>query len=56
MLSWKFSSTQQREVKIYFVGNMADVGMSTEEQRHPEQPLNNEEGNLRHWEFCVDLN
>ena len=35
-MSWKLSSTQQREVQIYFVGNMVDVGMSTEEKRHSE--------------------
>ena len=35
---------------------MADVGMSAKEERHPEQPLNNEEGNLRVREFLVDLN
>ena len=40
-MSWKFSYTQQREVQIYFAGNMADVGMSAEEECHPKQPLNN---------------
>ena len=31
------------------------MGMSAKEERHPEQPLN-EEGNLRDVEFQVDLN
>ena len=35
---------------------MEDVGMSAEEERHPEQPLNNEEGNLRDGELWVDIN
>ena len=51
ILSWKFSYTQQREVQIYFARNMEDAGMSAEEESHPEQPLNNEEGNLRDGEF-----
>ena len=50
VLSWKFSYTQQREVQIYFVGNMEDVGMSAEEECHLEQLLN-EEDNLRDGEF-----
>ena len=35
---------------------MADAGMSADEERHPEQPLNNEEGNLMYGEFWLDLN
>ena len=35
---------------------MADAEMSIEEERHPENPLNNEEGNLRDGEIWVDLN
>ena len=35
---------------------MEDAGMSAEEESHPEQPLNNEEGNIRDGEFLVDLN
>ena len=35
---------------------MADVGISTEEELHPENPLNNEEGNLRDGEIWVNLN
>ena len=30
--------------------------MYAKEERHPDQPLNNEEGNLRDGEFWVDLN
>ena len=30
--------------------------MSAKEEHHPEQPLNNEEGNTRDGEFWVDLN
>ena len=37
-----------------FAGNMIDTRMSIEEERHPEQPLN-EEGNLRDGELWVDL-
>ena len=29
--------------------------MSAEEESHPEQPLNNEDGNLMDGEFWVDL-
>ena len=39
-----------------FAGNMVDAGISTEEERHPEQPLNNEEGNIRNGELWEDLN
>ena len=35
---------------------MADAEMFAEEERRPEHPLNNEEGNLRDGEICVDLN
>ena len=35
---------------------MADAGMSVEKERRPEQPLNNEEGNIRDGDFQVDLN
>ena len=35
---------------------MADVEMSAEEERHPEIPLNNEEGNLRDGKIWVELN
>ena len=34
---------------------MADTRISTEEEHHPKQPLN-EEGNLRDGGFWVDLN
>ena len=47
---------KQRELQIYLVGNMVGAGMSTEEEHCPEQPLNNEEGNIREREFWVDLN
>ena len=30
--------------------------MFAEEEHRSEQPLNNEEGNIRDGEFCVDLN
>ena len=30
--------------------------MSAEEERHPEDPLNNQEGNLTDEKFQVDLN
>ena len=55
IFSWKLYYTQQREVQIYFTGNMADAGMSAEEECCLEQTLN-EEGNLRDGEFWVDLN
>ena len=42
--------TKKREAQKYFAGNMADAGMSAEEERHPK------EGNLRDGEFWVDLN
>ena len=32
---------------VFLQENMAEAGMSTEEEFHPENPLNNEEGNLR---------
>ena len=35
---------------------MADAEMSTEEERRLENPLNNEEGNLKDGEILVDLN
>ena len=35
---------------------MADVEMSAEEECRPENPLNNEEGNLMDGEFWVNLN
>ena len=35
---------------------MVDARMSAEEGRHLEQPLNNEEGKLRDWEFWLDIN
>ena len=35
---------------------MTDAGISIEEECRLEQPLNNEEGNLRDGEFQVDLN
>ena len=47
IFSWKLYYTQQREVQIYFTGNMADAGMFAEEECRPEQPLNNEEDNLK---------
>ena len=56
ILSWKLSYIQQREVQIYFAGNMAYAGMFAKEKCRLEQPLNNEEGNLRDGEFWVDLN
>ena len=33
------SLRHKREVQIYFAGNMEDAGMSTKEERYPEQPL-----------------
>ena len=35
---------------------MVEVGMSTEEESHPINPINNEEGNLRDGESQVNLN
>ena len=35
---------------------MVDAGMCAEEERRPEQPVNNEEGNIRDGEFWVYLN
>ena len=35
---------------------MADVGMYVEEESHPRDPVNNEEGNLRDGELWVNLN
>ena len=35
---------------------MAEVGMSTEEESHPRNPINNEEGNLRDGEIWINLN
>ena len=35
---------------------MVDVGKSVEEELHPENPLNNEEGNLRDGDIWVNLN
>ena len=32
------------------------MGMCAEEERHPKQPVNNEEGNIRDGEFQVYLN
>ena len=52
----KFSYTQQREVHIYFAGNMADAGMCAKEECLPEQPINNEEGNIRDGESWVYIN
>ena len=50
------SLTHNKENYKYILqGNMADAGMSAEEEHRPEQPLN-EEGNIRDGEFRVDLN
>ena len=35
---------------------MEDAEMSVEEELHPENPLNDEEGNLRDGDIQVDLN
>ena len=36
---------------------MEDIGIpAEEEEHHPKQPLNVEEGNIRDGEFWVDLN
>ena len=35
---------------------MVDVGMSVEEESHPRNLVNNEEGNLREGEIWVNLN
>ena len=35
---------------------MAEVGMSVEEESHPRNPINNEEGNLRDREIWVNQN
>ena len=35
---------------------MADVGMSAEEELHPKNPINNEEGNIRDSEIWVNMN
>ena len=35
---------------------MADAEMSVEEEIHPDNPLTNEEGNLRDGDILVDLN
>ena len=53
-MSWKFSYTAKRSTHI-FAGNMADAGMSTEEEHHPEKPWN-QEVKLRDGELWVDLN
>ena len=53
-MSWKFSYTTKRSTHI-FVGNMADAGMSTEEEHHSKQPIN-EEVKLRDGELWVDIN
>ena len=51
------SLTKQKEKdNCILQENMADAEMSIEEERHPENPLNNEEGNLRDGEILVDLN
>ena len=36
--------------------NMANVGMSTEEESHPRNTINNDEGNLRDGEIWVNMN
>ena len=35
---------------------MEEVGMSIEEESHPRNPINNEEGNLRDGDIWVNLN
>ena len=35
---------------------MKDVGMLTQDEPHPRNPTNNEEGNLRDGEILVNLN
>ena len=35
---------------------MADAEISAEEEHHQENPLNNEEGNLRNGEIWIELN
>ena len=35
---------------------MADVGMYVEEESHPRNPMNNEEGNLREGDIWENLN
>ena len=36
--------------------NMENVGMSTKEESHCTNPMNNEEGNLREGEIWVNIN
>ena len=51
------SLTKQKEKdNCILQETMADAEMSAEEERHPENPLNNEEGNLKDGEILVDLN
>ena len=52
----KFSYKHQREEELRFVGSIENVEMSTEKGCRPENPLNNEQGNLRDGELRVDLN
>ena len=35
---------------------MADVGISAEEESHPRNPINNEEGNIRDGKIWINLN
>ena len=38
---------RKRRIALFLQEIMADVGMSTEEESHPRNLVNNEEGNLR---------
>ena len=51
------SLTKQKEKdNCILQENMADAEMYAEEEHHPENPLNHEEGNLSDGEIWVNLN
>ena len=52
----KLSYNHQIEAHLYVVGNMVDGEMLAENEYNPENPLDNEDDNLRDGEIWVDLN
>ena len=50
------SYKQEEKNNLVFAGIMANVGISTEEESHPRNPINNDERNIRDGEIWVNLN
>ena len=46
----------KRRIALFFAVIMVDVGMPSEEESHPRNPINNEEDNIRDGEIRIILN